>query len=35
MFGVTMAAKYACFIHFVLGALFLWSAVEARKRGFE
>lgn len=33
--GVTMEAKYACFIYFVLGALFLWSALEARRRGFK
>lgn len=35
MFGVTLEAKYACFIYFVLGALCLWSTVEARKRGFK
>jgi hypothetical protein len=33
MFGVTMGAKYACFIYFVLGAVSLWSTLEARKRG--
>jgi hypothetical protein len=35
MFGITMQAKYACFIYFALGALCLWSALEARKRGFD
>jgi hypothetical protein len=35
LFGVTMEAKYACFIYFALGALCLWSALEARKRGFK
>lgn len=35
MFGVTMEAKYACFIYFALGALCLWSTLEARKRGFD
>ena len=35
IFGVTMEAKYACFIYFVLGAVCLWSALEARKRGFK
>jgi hypothetical protein len=33
MFGVTMEAKYACFIYFVLGAVCLWSTLGARKRG--
>ena len=35
MFGFTMEAKYACFIYFLLGAACLWSALEARKRGFK
>ena len=35
MFGVTIEAKYACFIYFVLGALCLWSTLEAKKRGFK
>ena len=35
IFGVTMEAKYACFIYFLLGAVCLWSALEARKRGFK
>lgn len=35
MFGITIEAKYACFIYFVLGALCLWSTLEARKRGIE
>jgi hypothetical protein len=35
MFGVTLEAKYACFIYFLLGAACLWSALEARKRGFK
>ena len=35
MFGVTIEAKYACFIYFVLGAVFLWSTLEARKRGLK
>ena len=35
MFGLTIEAKYACFIYFVLGALCLWSTLEARKRGFK
>ncbi len=35
MFGVTIEAKYACFIYFLLGALCLWSTMEARKRGFK
>jgi hypothetical protein len=34
MFGITMETKYACFSYFVLGAAFLWSALEARERGF-
>lgn len=33
MFGLTMQAKYACFIFFVLGGVFAWSALEAKKRG--
>ena len=33
IFGMTMEAKYACFIYFVLGAVCLWSALEAKKRG--
>jgi hypothetical protein len=33
MFGVTLEAKYACFIYFVLGAVCLWSTLGARKRG--
>ena len=32
MFGVSMEAKYACFIYFVLGALFVWSSLEVKKR---
>ena len=32
MFGVTLEAKYACFIYFALGGLFVWSALEAKKR---
>ena len=35
MFGITIEAKYACFFYFVLGALCLWSTLEARKRGFK
>ena len=35
MFGITIEAKYACFIYFVLGALCLWSTLEARKRGIK
>lgn len=35
MFGVTIEAKYACFIYFALGALCLWSTLEARKRGYK
>ena len=35
MFGITIEAKYACFIYFLLGALCLWSTLEARKRGFK
>ncbi len=35
MFGVTIEAKYACFIYFVLGAVCLWSTLEARKRGIK
>ena len=35
MFGLTLEAKYACFIYFVLGAACLWSALEARKRGYK
>ena len=34
MFGLTMQAKYACFIYFVLGGLFVWAATEAKKRGY-
>jgi len=33
MFGLSMEAKYAYFIYFVLGALALWSGLEARRRG--
>ncbi len=33
LFGVTMEAKYACFIYFVLGGLFVWTTLEARRRG--
>ena len=33
MFGLTMQAKYACFVYFVLGGLFVWSVLEAKKRG--
>lgn len=32
MFGVTIEAKYACFFYFVLGGLFVWSALEAKRR---
>ena len=35
MFGVTVEAKYACFVYFVLGAVFFWSTLEAKKRGFK
>ncbi len=35
MFGITIEAKYACFIYFVLGALCLWSTMQARARGFK
>ena len=35
VFGVTMEAKYACFIYFVLGGACLWSTLEARKRGLK
>ncbi len=35
MFGITIEAKYACFFYFVVGALFLWSTLEARRRGFK
>ena len=35
MFGVTLEAKYACFIYFLLGAACLWSTLEAKKRGFK
>ena len=35
MFGVSLEAKYACFIYFLLGAACLWSTLEARKRGFK
>ncbi len=35
MFGVSIEAKYACFIYFVLGAVCLWSTLEARKRGIK
>lgn len=34
MFGLTMEAKYACFIYFVLGGLFVWASTEAKKRGY-
>lgn len=33
MFGVTLEAKYACFLYFVLGGLFVWSTLEAKRRG--
>ncbi len=33
MLGVDMEAKYACFIYFVLGGLFVWTTLEARRRG--
>lgn len=33
MFGLTMQAKYACFAYFVLGGLFVWSVLEAKRRG--
>jgi len=33
MFGVTLEAKYVCFIYFLLGALALWTTLEARRRG--
>jgi hypothetical protein len=35
MFSVTIEAKYACFIYFALGALCLWSTLEARRRGYK
>lgn len=35
MFGVTMEAKYACFIYFALGGVCVWSTLEARKRGLK
>lgn len=35
MFGVTLEAKYACFIYFVVGAVCAWSTLEARRRGFK
>ena len=35
MFGLTMQAKYACFIYFVLGGIFVWAATEAKKRGWK
>ena len=35
IFRVTLEAKYACFLYFVLGAVCLWSGLEARKRGFK
>ena len=35
MFGITIEAKYACFIYFILGALCLWSTLQARQRGFK
>lgn len=35
MFGMTMEAKYACFIYFVLGGVCVWSTLEARKRGLK
>ncbi len=34
LFGLTMQAKYACFLYFVLGGIFVWAATEAKKRGF-
>lgn len=33
IFGVTMEAKYACGLFFLLGAVCAWCANEARKRG--
>lgn len=33
MLGITMAAKYACLIYFVLGGLAVWAFTEARRRG--
>ena len=35
MFGLTMEAKYACFIYFALGGVCVWSTLEARKRGLK
>jgi hypothetical protein len=34
MFGLTMEAKYACGIYFVFGGLFVYCALEAKKRGY-
>lgn len=34
MFGLTMEAKYACAIYFVLGAVFLYAVTEAKKHGY-
>jgi hypothetical protein len=34
MFGLTMEAKYACAIYFALGGLFVYCALEAKKRGY-
>ena len=33
VFGLTMEAKYACALFFLLGAVFAWAANEARRRG--
>ena len=33
IFGLTMEAKYACALFFLLGAVCAWAATEARKRG--
>ena len=33
IFRVTLEAKYACFLYFVLGGLFVWSTLEAKRRG--
>lgn len=34
MFGLTMEAKYACAIYFLLGGLFVYCTLEAKKRGY-
>lgn len=35
MFGVDLEAKYACFVYFVLGGLFVWTTLQARTRGLK